>query len=259
MVEMVIETARNLDPIHATLTLSGLDREVASQHHRAAREIGQQMFRDVPHYDEPAFRVAGHYARMAEQGAIDRALHHLIVRNQFLSTDESHNGRDPRNPKNLLHAARVMVNIELGSRFASRLKMLDSVHPDYELHFERTRSIRLKPDERGVNGCPEALWQLLLFKKGQYVGRIGFNFHQEGRHVVASVVTVQGAEGQPGLVNSARKDLKVNFGAYLILQLKSALKDEVHYRGHLNKALKPFQSPHLYRSAYSKGGIMDLF
>ncbi|MFA6420360.1 MAG: hypothetical protein WCW13_06170, partial [archaeon] len=136
----------------------------------------------------------------------------------------------------------------LGHEFVDKKKVISTQLPRYKLTFERTRSIQGKLDYRGVSGCPEALWQLQLFDRNKYVGRIGFNFHTEGKKNIVTIANVQGASGQKFGQEEFRRIMGTNFGEYLITQLQETLGPEFEYRGAIQNTTNQAQ----YRMSFRK-------
>ncbi len=131
------------------------------------------------------------------------------------------NFRDVSLP-NLLQSSRAISNLFLGHEHFPIIEKKAHAPVGYRLVAEKTGRINKGTDERGVTGCPEALWQLQLFKGKTYLARIGFNFHREGNGAVVSITNLQGAKGH-------RREL-FKFEAthghpfiFLINQLRSAL------------------------------------
>jgi hypothetical protein len=130
--------------------------------------------------------------------------------------------------------ARTLKNIEIGMSLIYKRAPLK--HKQFSIVFERTNSIMRNADSKGITGCPEALWQLQLFKEGKYLGRIGFNFHQEGLKVIVSIANIQGVSSK--INPEAKKELQTlkdqegdNLGEFLIKKLKSQLGPKFEYRG----------------------------
>jgi|Napbiome12C3dose_1001474.scaffolds.fasta_scaffold00001_218 hypothetical protein len=68
----------------------------------------------------------------------------------------------------------------------------------FTIEFARTDRILSGANKLGITGCPEALYQLRMFKDGEYIARIGFNAHSEEEVMVLSVTNMQGVpKGHP--------------------------------------------------------------
>lgn len=76
-----------------------------------------------------------------------------------------------------------------------------------------------------TTGCPEALHQFQMFCKGKYVGRVGFNVHQEEGQKVVTIANIQGSKGGRYLLDQAQEILGVPPLNYLVLDLKERYPD----------------------------------
>ncbi len=65
---------------------------------------------------------------------------------------------------------------------------------EWKMKLARTERITRGTDRQGITGCPEALYQIQLFKQEKYVGRVGFNLH----HEKVWRVTIANLQGIPG-------------------------------------------------------------
>ncbi len=141
---------------------------------------------------------------------------------------------------NLRQIARAISNIKIGtSMLEKKFGKPISLGKNCQAIFERTRSISERTDERGVTGCPEALWQLQLYSNKKYLGRIGFNFHFEHENPILSIVNIQGAKGREKELATAKQELGKPFGEALVSFLKSELGRRVRCRGIVNTEKNP--------------------
>ncbi|OGI10458.1 MAG: hypothetical protein A2Y40_08280 [Candidatus Margulisbacteria bacterium GWF2_35_9] len=115
--------------------------------------------------------------------------------------------------------ARAFKNIELGAQIKIPIESIS----DFQIRFTQTDRINKGVNTHQVTGCPEALWQYQLFEKKQYLGRIGFNLHEELGSVIVSIVNIQGAKGQKNKLVLAEKKLGNKFGVILINRLREKL------------------------------------
>jgi len=132
----------------------------------------------------------------------------------------------------VLQLARSLRNFELGHKFVLH-RSIPSVGANYELKFAQTDSIEKKYNRFGVSGCPEAMWQLQLWSPKGYVGRIGFNFHSEGKKTIVTVANIQGAVGKKEEQLAFESKTGKPFGEVLVEGLQQTLGSEFEYRGAL--------------------------
>lgn len=218
------------------------------------------LFKHVLAKNDVRWRLAYQYSRLLKEKKVTPLNLENAMQAIYLSTKaRSSRGASYLTAKTLTHLARALNNIELGSELLGRLSPLVEIGKGYNLLFEKTKMIRRGKDRRGVTGCPEALWQLQLYHKNEYLGRIGFNFHLEDGKIIASITNIQGAEGQLKMLDKAEEDLGEAFGSFLIKKLKEFLKEEVEYMGirdlsHLGKKAGKKRTA-LYRMSFRKANV----
>jgi hypothetical protein len=132
----------------------------------------------------------------------------------------------------LIQLIRAIKNIEIGSR----LPLTEEEDRGYSFKYKRTNKITMGRDANKVTGCPEAVWQLQLFKNRQYLGRIGFNFHEEFGKIVVSICNIQGAEDVKAELEKFKLLFEQHFGIELVEKLKKDLpllfnEKEIIFRG----------------------------
>ena len=250
---------------------------------KAAAPLARRIFRAVPPLDSPRWRVVSHLLgiRPSVKGLhLETALRAHYLSETAPSLRENYAGFESSSEFRQL--ARAIRNIELGRRFAEAFggekfsgakppafdRIID-LDGQYFLHLEANRRLNLGTDARGLNGCPEALWQLILFKKAgrreRCVGRIGINFHNEpqliGRHTVVSIANVQWAESSEGLRKEFEGLFGLPFNLYLLRHLRSVVSGAFLFHT-FRMTARSDKHPALYsstcREARSKLGMRDL-
>ncbi len=193
------------------------------------------LFRHILHDEDPRWRIAAKYAGLKE----NRDFKPINLENALLATYASKlHGRRGKfsvysTLEELTQLSRALMNFELGTRYIKALSLQQPLKEvdGYSLQFERTKSISRGADKRGVTGCPEALWQLQLYKGQTYVGRIGFNFHVENGSVIVTIPNIQGARNRFEEQEEFRKKSGSRFGEFLCQQLKETLGDSFIFNG----------------------------
>jgi hypothetical protein len=102
--------------------------------------------------------------------------------------------------------ARALANIEIGNSVKPKLDNVLSLSIVYRCNYEIGRiGSGLKPDERGIMGCQESLWQFqlstVLLGNEQFIGRIGFNYYWENDNPIVSITNIQGIPGAKESLN----------------------------------------------------------
>ena len=106
-------------------------------------------------------------------------------------------GKFAREP-NMRQLLRAIKNVaswpKLQTSFEnSRVK--SQLPEEISLSLAKTNRLTRGADQKGITGCPEALYQLRFFHKRDYMGRVGFNLHQEYSTNIFSITNVQGVPG----------------------------------------------------------------
>lgn len=109
----------------------------------------------------------------------------------YLSKTNGHRGNYARysTPESIRQLCRAVVNL---SQWENVSNNVDLSSQEVELEVARTNKITRGTDRRGITGCPEALYQLRMFFNGTYVGRTGFNVHNESSEKIVSITNIQG-------------------------------------------------------------------
>ncbi len=249
----------------------------------AAAPLARRIFGEVPQRNSPRWRVVSHLMgfRPSVKGLHwETALRAHYFSETAPSLRENYSGFGSSSEFRQL--ARAIKNVELGRRFAEAFggeKYSGAKPPAFDriigldgqffLHLEANRRLDLGADARGLNGCPEALWQLVLFKKAgrgkRCVGRIGINFHSEpqlvGHRTVVSIANVQWAESSGGLREEFEGLFGLPFNLYLLRHLQT-VAPRVWAFHKFRMTARADRHPALYsstcREARSKLGMRDL-
>jgi len=140
------------------------------------------LFKQIVARDDPRHCLAEKYAHLKKNINFQPINFENGMRANYASRSKGGNKPYGFSITGVLHVRqliRSLVNIEIGHRLVWRKKPIQI--GKRQLVFERTNSLVKKKNSQGITGCPEAMWQLQLFDAGNYVGRIGFNFHIEDR------------------------------------------------------------------------------
>lgn len=215
---------------------SALDREgitgatvLTAENYQPLTDATIKLFRFPLHADDPRARLAVHYLQMKhlihKPMNFENALlaDYLSLKNPSTRFGYSqYIGLPP-----LVQLARALRNIEIGSQLAQG----DRESGVYLHRLAQTNKITRGSDRLGVTGCPEALWQLQLFTGQRYLGRIGFNFHDNHEKTVVSITNVQGGpKGVKADIESYEKHMDAPFGAALIELLRKKLAHELPHK-----------------------------
>lgn len=195
------------------------------------------LFKQILPQNDPRWHLAQKYADLIKKTNFQNINLENGMRANYASRSKGRNkafGQAVTFTPQVRQLARTLKNIEIGMKTIYRRHPIK--HGQFTLIFERTNSIMMEADSRGVTGCPEALWQLQLWKEKKYLGRIGFNFHQEGTKNIVSIANIQGASSKVN--DTSKKELEIlkqkegdNFGEFLIKKLKTQLGPKFEYRG----------------------------
>jgi len=207
------------------------------------------LFKQIVDRKDPRHRLAKKYAHIKRKVNFKPINFENGMRASYASRSKGGNKPYGFSITGILHVrqlVRTLVNIEVGHRLIWRKKPI--AFGNRELVFERTKSLVKKRSAKGVTGCPEAMWQLQLFDKKRYVGRIGFNFHVEDGKRVVTIANVQGGIGAKELQENLKQEIGSNFGEFLISHLQKTLGPDFIYRGMFPKG----DNITLYRMSFRK-------
>ncbi|MFH1200126.1 MAG: hypothetical protein V1708_03605 [Candidatus Micrarchaeota archaeon] len=230
------------NPLDRILTHEGIDREppkgakLPDLHGESLR-----VFHTILHESDPRWRLVYQHLRLREEGILRplREEHNgrhyeSALRAHYLSKYFSvrHGFGEYRSLEALRQLARAVVNLDVGSKEAPKFDALAQPGKGYRIELVRTNRYDHGKDEIGWPACPEALWQLRLYRGKAPIGRIAFNFHVDGGRKVVSVTGVQGIESQEERWRQAGENLAEKFGAgsFLVKRLKEALGTGFEYR-----------------------------
>jgi len=132
----------------------------------------------------------------------------------------------------LTQLARAIKNIEIGNK----MPLTEKENNGYIFKYRRTDRINKGKNRDNITGCPEAIWQLQLFKDNQYLGRIGFNFHEEFGKIIVSICNIQGAEDTKTELDEFAEVFSRLFGIELVEMVKKDMPllfpdKEIIFRG----------------------------
>lgn len=108
------------------------------------------------------------------------------------------------NEENNLQLARALDNLSELNKVPERVvsncdsTMYDGT--DYKLQLAITDQLTVDPTKPKpeITPCPEALYQLRLFRAGIYIARVGFNLHAAGENHGTGVLSITNIQGRPG-------------------------------------------------------------
>lgn len=196
------------------------------------------LFKHILHPTEARWRLAYKYARLKADRAFEPINLHNALIAKYGSKTLSFQTRYANTYialQNVTHLARALANIEIGHNLFSAIEKTTNIGQGYQTKFEQTQSISRGKDKRGVTGCPEALWQLQLYHNNIYTGRVGFNFHREGKKPVLTITNIQGAEGRGNELNGFKDKFGTRFNEYLVNLLKQTFGQYFEIRGIVNQ------------------------
>lgn len=209
------------------------------------------LFKHILHPAEARWRLAYKYARLKADRAFEPVNLHNALIARYGSKIHSYQTRYANTYiglQNVTHLARALANIEIGHNLFSTIDRTKELGNGFRTQFERTQSISRGKDKRGVTGCPEALWQLQLYGNETYLGRIGFNFHREGRKPILTITNIQGAEGKGEELARFRKNFSSRFNEYLTEEIKRIFGAHFEIRGIVN----PEKNSAMYAMTFRK-------
>ena len=247
---------------NAIFDREGIDKRPHTENISDLHSASVNLFGFILHPEDPRWRLAYQYGRLKNSIRFQREHFHNAWMADYASSKRSTKARFPstNTHDNHLQLARALSNLEIGHQLAKKFPEVSKVGNGYRILFERTKSTAMKTDKRGVTGLPEALWQLQLYKNGNYVGRIGFNFHSEHGKKIMTIANVQGVSPEAFAVKrrkikteieQAKKELGKDFGAFLIGYAKKILGNKVEYWGSKSAETNIAQ----YRMALRKSGV----
>lgn len=245
--------------INDLLNIEGVD--VSPQHTSNRTELDQisiNTFRILLENDDPRWRLAYKLQRLKHEGLLNGEDFEHALRADYLSNHASIRRGFNRyiDEVTIPQLARALANIEIGNNLKPKLvNLLPLARHHHVTYGTGSIGFRHQPDNRGIMGCQEALWELRLFENilrpDDFIGRIGINFHHENKKKIVSIVNIQGAHGKPEIAESFAQSQGQGFGEFLIHSLKSRLDKSYELRGVVGRT----ENQALYKSVFKNTGI----
>ncbi|MDD3083700.1 MAG: hypothetical protein PHP82_01625 [Candidatus ainarchaeum sp.] len=191
------------------------------------------LFKHILNPSDVRWKLATKYAELKKQRNFKPINLENGLRAVYSSRSQGRNknrGASITGTIHVLQLTRALRNIEIGNEYFAFRKPI-KLDSKYEVRFEKTNSILKQIDKYGLNGCPEALWQLQLWSSNKYIGRIGINFHTEGEKNIITIANIQGAIGKKVEQQEFEKKVGSKFGEELIKILRTNLGPNFEYRG----------------------------
>lgn len=220
------------------------------------------FFGSILHWDDNRWEYPEKYA-MGKERSSYRGIHwEAALQAIYLSDKPSFRNQYSKyvSHENRRQLGRAIENLSV---YQALKHMYDSSSPEFQLPTEleiklaRTGKITKGVDADNVTGCPEALYQLRMFKsngRGRYIGRIGFNVHFEDDVAVFSVTNIQGIPGGLEYCSRIKQEHGIRPFNTMIKRLKLLAAQspaEYEIRGYKNNS----ENPGLYNTVFKKEGI----
>lgn len=245
--------------IHDLLDIEGVDTNaIPNANASELEQLSINNFRILLEAKDPRWRLVYKMHRLKVEGILEGAQLEHALRADYLSDHPSIRRGFARyiDEITIPQLARALANIEIGNQVRPNLQDLLPLQTFYTCEYNAGRiGAHLKPDERGIMGCQEALWQLQLFQhllgKEEFVGRIGFNFHFENGKRITSITNIQGAHNRPENNEVFTQINGHGFGEFLVTLLRSRLNSNFVFRGVEGRA----ENKALYKSVFKTYNI----
>jgi hypothetical protein len=209
------------------------------------------LFKQILNPNDIRWKLATRFAEIKKEVPFSPINLENGLRSKYASRSQGKNkarGTSITGQLHILQLVRALRNIDLGHAHFAWRTPISLGSGKYELKFVETKSITKQRDKHGVSGCPEALWQLQLWSKKGYLGRIGLNFHSEESKNIVTIANIQGALGKKREQLDFEKEMGNDFGKELIKRLQQILGNNFEYRG-----IVPTQKNQtLYRMSFRK-------
>ncbi len=209
------------------------------------------LFKHILHPEDVRWRLATKYAELKKEVHLSPINLENGLRANYASRTIGRNkayGAGITGQLHVVQLARAIRNIELGQEHFAWRKPIPFKNPKYQIRFAKTDQIEKKTNRHGVSGCPEAMWQLQLWRKEGYLGRVGINFHSEGKDNIITVANIQGADGKKEQQLGFKHEFGKNFGDALVEKVEEIFGPGFKYRGILQAGKNEVQ----YRMAFRK-------
>ena len=244
--------------IGGLLDIEGVDRQYDVYANRS--ELDQtciNTFRCLLDEQDPRWRLVYKMQKLKEDGILEGSHLEHALRADYLSDHSSIRRGFSRyiDEVTIPQLARAMANLEIGHKVTPLLSVdFFPLSKMFKTEFGIGQiGSRHKPDERGVMGCQEALWQLQIFERrnDQFFGRIGFNFHWENKKPIVSITNIQGVPDDPEGFEMFESLAGQNFGESLVHTLKTSLREDYIYRGVKGRV----ENPAFYNMVFRRRNI----
>ncbi|MEN9407337.1 MAG: hypothetical protein RLZZ455_553 [Candidatus Parcubacteria bacterium] len=227
-------------------------------------EAAVRLFDFIPNSEDFRWHLAYEYAQAKEVGFNKQNLENAL-RATYLSTTESRRNGKPSTTteRNVRQVSRALKNIGarriLQERYAaSRPDMM----PDH-VRYEFTPTNRVQEDNKQrpipivVTPCPEALYQLRIYRENEYLARLGFNIHFESGQMIASIVNMQGRKDGAEFLQGYSGEFGESAFNVLVRRMKALATSDpdnpIHLRGLKNP--RAIERSGLYNSVFKREGI----
>lgn len=227
-------------------------------------EASVRLFDFIPPANDFRWHFAYEYAQAKEIGFNKQNLENAL-RATYLSTTESRRNGKPSTTteRNVRQVSRALKN--LGARSILQERYAASkpdLMPDH-VRFEFTPTNRIQEDNKqrpipiAVTPCPEALYQLRIYRENEYLARLGFNIHFESGQMIASIVNLQGRKDGTDLLQGFSGEFGTSAFNVLVRRMRTmaAIDPEnlIELRGLKNP--RALERSGLYNSVFKKEGI----
>lgn len=211
------------------------------------------LFRFLPELNDPRWSIARQWSNARNLGI--KGIHEEASQIALYlgNTPSFRNGFCAfHSEENIRHICRAAVNLSQKPEIQQRFNnlTLQPKHPDIHTNLNITNRITLGKNPDGVTGCPEALYQIQLRKNRQYLGRIGFNIHQEDNSTYVSITNIQGVPQAQKIYAEIKSSENCDPFVFLINQVRQMFPDSV-IRGLKN----PKVHPEFYNTVLKSAGI----
>jgi hypothetical protein len=224
--------------LNQLLDIEGVDREPIQNATRTELDrLSIHNFRILMNDEDPRWRLVYKMHRLKSEGALEGAYLEHALRADYLSNHPSIRRGFARyiDEITIPQLARALANLEIGNLVKPQFEKVLSSSTFYNCNYEVGRiGANHKPDDRGIMGCQEGVWQLQIFETFNYnkfLGRIGFNFHMENGSPIISITNIQGASNAK---EANELFVSINghgFGEFLINSLRLQLGESFTLRG----------------------------
>lgn len=151
-------------------------------------------------------------------------LKNAIISTYLSKTTSKHSGSIHQiNRQNILQTCRALTNCGYYDLVLKRIGEVVNLSK-YQIQFARTDNISTLPNNEGITGCPEAIYQLRLWGEG-FIARIGFNIHIENCSPILSITNIQGGKGKEAMLIRFENEMGLKPFNYLIHIIQETFTD----------------------------------